>query len=156
ELGRFALARIDSVARTLQVHRLIQALLREELAPEDQALFRHDVHLLLASGGPKNPDEDVRWPRYAELVAHVGPSRLNACQDEHVRQFALDIARYLYLSGDRQSSRALLEGLLEQWKKDSGPDDSGVLDAQRHLGNALRELGEYRAAYDLTGATLRR
>ena len=36
ELGRFALAKIDTVSRTVQVHRLIQALLRDELTPAEQ------------------------------------------------------------------------------------------------------------------------
>ena len=156
ELGRFALARIDTVSRTIQVHRLIQALLREELSPAEQGLFRHDAHLLLASAAPKNPDDDAQWPLYAELAAHVGPSGLDACQDPATRRFALDIVRYLYLSGDRQSSRALLERLLDRWKADSGADHPDVLDAQRHLGNTLRELGEYQASYHLTRGTLER
>jgi hypothetical protein len=155
ELGRFALARIDAVSRTIQVHRLIQALLREELSPEQQDLFRHDVRLLLAAAAPKNPDDNVRWPLYAELAAHVVPSGSDECQDPTVRKFALGIARYLYQSGDRPSSRALLERLLDRWKADSGADHPDVLTAQWHLGNTLRDLGEYQAAYDLTRVTLK-
>lgn len=154
ELGRFALARIDTVSRTIQVHRLIQALLREELSSAQQGLFRHDAHLLLAAAAPKNPDDNAQWSLYAELAAHVVPSGLDACQDPATRRFALDIVRYLYLSGDRQSSRALLESLLDRWKADSGADHPDVLDAQRHLGNTLRELGEYQEAYHLIKVTL--
>jgi hypothetical protein len=156
QLGRFALAQIDLASRTIQVHRLIQALLREELSPEQQSLFRHDVHLLLASAAPKNADDTAQWPQYAALAAHVVPSRLDECQNSIVRGLALDIARYHYQSGDRLSSRALLERLLDRWKTDSGVDHPDVLAAQRHLGNTLRDLGEYRAAYDLTRVTLER
>lgn len=156
ELGRFALARIDGVARTIQVHRLIQALLREELSPNQQGLFRHDVHLLLAAAAPKNPDDNAQWPLYSVLAAHVVPSKLDECQNPTVRRLALDIARYLYQSGDRPSSRDLLEHLLDRWKADSGADHPDVLAAQRHLGNTLRDLGEYQAAYDLTQVTLER
>jgi hypothetical protein len=156
ELGRFALAWIDTVSRTIQVHRLIQALLREELPLAQQNLFRHDAHLLLASAAPKNPDDNAQWPLYAKLAAHVDPSDLDACQDPATRRFALDTARYLYLSGDRKSARALQERFLARWKADSGADHIDVLDAQRHLGNTLRDLGEYQAAYDLTEVTLER
>jgi tetratricopeptide (TPR) repeat protein len=156
ELNRFALARIDTVSRTLQVHRLIQALLREELPPMKQGLFQHDAHLLLAAAAPKNPDDAAHWPLYAELAAHVVPSGLDTSQDPAIRKFALDIVRYLYVSGDRQSARDLLERLLDRWKADSGANHPDVLDAQRHLGNTLRELGEYQKAYDLTRVTLER
>lgn len=156
ELGRFALARIDTDSRTIQVHRLIQALLREELSPEQQSFRRHDTHLLLAAAAPKNPDDNAQWPLYAMLAAHLVPSGLDECQAPAVRRLALDIARYLNQSGDRASSRALLESLLKRWKADSGDDHHDVLAAQRHLGNTLRDLGEYQASYDLTGETLDR
>lgn len=156
ELGRFALARIDPVSRTIQIHRLIQALLREELPAERQRLFRHDVHLLLAAAAPTDPDDNAQWPEYAELAAHVIPSGMEECQDPSVRRLALSIARYLYQSGDSPSSRALLERLLGRWKQDSGDDHPDVLAAQRHLGNALRVMGDYQSAYDLTQLTLDR
>jgi tetratricopeptide (TPR) repeat protein len=154
ELGRFALVRIDG--RTIQVHRLIQALLRGELDPDDQASYRHEVHLILAAGAPKNPDDNNFWPRYAELVAHMASSatELAECRNHDVRAFALDVVRYLYQSGDQGSARLFAERFIEQWTKDSGPNDPDVLASQRHLGDALRQLGQYSTAYALDEATL--
>jgi len=156
ELGRFALIRIDG--RTLQVHRLIQALLRNEIAPDEQADYRHDVQLILVAGAPKNPDDNRLWPRYAELVPHVvsDAMQLQMSKDPAVRGYALDVVRYLYRSGNHPSARAFAERFIEQWTKDSGPDDPQVLDAQRHLGNALRELGHYADAYAVIEKTLER
>jgi len=101
------LAKIDTVNRTVQVHRLIQALLRDELSVEDRDRFRHEVHLLLAGAAPVDPDDESQWPRYAELVPHVHPARVAKSQDSAVRKFALDVVRYLYQSGehDEQSLR---------------------------------------------------
>ena len=156
ELGRYALVKIDG--RTIQVHRLIQALLRDELDPDEQAAYRHEVHLILASGAPKDPDDNRLWPRYAELVSHVASpaAELPRCPALAVRTFALDLVRYLYRSGDHASSRSFAERFIAQWTEDSGGDELDVLSAQRHLGNALRELGEYQEAYTLMDKTLRR
>jgi tetratricopeptide (TPR) repeat protein len=156
ELGRFALVRING--RAIQVHRLIQALLRDELGPDERASYQHEAHLILAAGAPASPDDDNLWPRYAELVPHVAAANtdLVGCQDLAVRNFALDVVRYLYRSGDPETSRSFAERFIARWTEDSGPDAVEVLNAQRHLGNALRERGEYQAAYALTEATLRR
>ncbi|WP_246238472.1 FxSxx-COOH system tetratricopeptide repeat protein, partial [Acrocarpospora corrugata] len=47
ELSRFALVRSDTVTRTVQVHRLIQALLRDDLNPSEKTGIRDEVHLLM-------------------------------------------------------------------------------------------------------------
>jgi Tetratricopeptide repeat/NB-ARC domain len=156
ELGRFALVRIE--ARTIGVHRLVQALLRDDLDADLQASYRHDVHLILASSSPNDPNSNSMWPRYAELVAHVTSptSDLPSCKDPGVRDYALQVVRYLYRSGDHASSRSLAERLIAQWELDSGPDDPTVLDARRHLGNALRDLGHYSRAHAANRATLDR
>jgi len=156
ELGRFALVKIDG--RALSVHRLIQALLRDELDPAEQANYRHEVHMILAASAPPSPADNSLWPRYNELVAHVASpaTKLAQCQHPAVRTFALDIVRYLYLSGDLASCQSFAEQFIAQWTKDSGPDDDNVLDAQRHLGNALRQLGQYSKAYRLVEETLSR
>jgi hypothetical protein len=156
ELGRFALVKIDG--RSIGVHRLIQALLRDELDPDEQAAYRHEVHLILAAAAPNDPDDDELWPRFAELVAHVAApaTELAQCRDPAVRAFALNVVRYLYRSGDNASSQAFAERFIAQWTADSGPDDPNVLDARRHLGNVLRELGQYSETFGLSEATLGR
>ncbi|MFF0310931.1 FxSxx-COOH system tetratricopeptide repeat protein [Streptosporangium sp. NPDC004379] len=154
ELGRFALARIDSPSRTIQVHRLIQALIRDELTAREQARYRGEVHLLLAAGAPLDPDDTANWPRYADLLAHVTPALVPESRNPAVRRMALDLLRYLFVSGGYQSARAFAEQFLQRWRADSGPDHPDVLAAQRHLGDVLRELGEYREAYDLNSRTL--
>ena len=54
ELARFALVKIED-HQTLSVHRLIQRLLRDELPPEEQAKYQHEVHLILVAGAPADP-----------------------------------------------------------------------------------------------------
>jgi tetratricopeptide (TPR) repeat protein len=156
ELGRFALIRIDG--RTIQVHRLIQALLRDEIDPDEQVNYRRDVQAILAASAPRNTDDIGLWPRYAALVPHLSSDslQLHLSKDPTVRGFALEIVRYLWRVGDNPTARKFAERFIEQWTKDSGPDDPYVIDAQRHLGNALRELGFYGEAYKLTETTLER
>ncbi|MFD9944512.1 FxSxx-COOH system tetratricopeptide repeat protein [Nonomuraea sp. NPDC059023] len=154
ELGRFALAAIDSQARTIQVHRLVQALLRDELDEDERSRYRHEVHLLLAGAAPRMPDETASWQRYNELIAHILPSQVEDCPDPAVRGMARDVIYYLYRSGSYQSARSFAEQFVRRWAEVSGPDHPDVLIAQRHLGGIIRELGEYRAAYDLDSATL--
>jgi tetratricopeptide (TPR) repeat protein len=155
ELGRFALVRIDG--RTILVHRLIQALLRDDLDSRQQASYRHEVHLILASSAPADPDDDHQWPRYRELLGHIASAApdLASCQDPMVRGFVLKFLRYLFLSGDHVSCRALSHRFIEQWTSDSGLDHPAVLEAQRTLGDTIRELGQYRDAYTLIEGTLR-
>jgi len=143
--------------RALSVHRLIQARLRKELPQAKQAEYRHEVHKILAAAAAAEPDNNAVWARYNELVAHVASpvTELAQCQDSDVRAFALNVVRYLYQSGDLASSKLLAEQFISQWTESSGADDRSVIDAQRHLSNTLRALGEYSEAYELAHATLR-
>src|SRR5579859_1539732 len=59
ELGRYALITIDG--NSVKVHRLIQALLREELTEEQRAGYRNEAHLILAAAAPADPDDAKTW-----------------------------------------------------------------------------------------------
>lgn len=155
-IGRYALAKIDPETRTLQVHRLIQALLRADLAEEEHERYRKVVHLLLASSMPGDPDDETKWLRYGELVQHIVPADVASSRDPQVRDFALNMVRYLYMSGQHQTSRTFVESFLDQWTKDSGPDDPHVIAAQALLGSVLRQLGEYPRAYETDRLALER
>ena len=156
ELARYALVTLD--AGSVKVHRLIQALLRDELSSDQQAGYRNEAHLILAGAAPRDPDNAQNWPRFKDLLPHVNAesTELLKSRDPAVRDLALSTMRYLNQSGDYTSGLALAERFIEQWTKDSGPDSSDVLRAQRHLGNLLRNLGRYEESYRITSDALAR
>jgi tetratricopeptide (TPR) repeat protein len=156
ELGRFALVTLDG--RNISVHRLVQALLRDELTEPERAAYRQEVHLILAAATPPNTTDQKFWPRYNELLPHVASesTELARSPEPVVRGLALNMVRYLYQYGDYTSCLELTDRFIAQWSKDSGPDSKDVLDAQRHLGNALRLLGRYPESFRLTEDTLTR
>ncbi|MER7426926.1 FxSxx-COOH system tetratricopeptide repeat protein [Nonomuraea rubra] len=148
-LGRFALGRIDPVNRTIQIHRLVQALLQEELTAEDRKAFREEVHLLLGGAAPADASDESKWPRFNELVPHVIPTEVATTRVREVREFAVNMVRYLQRSGDPRSARRFVDLFLSNWIEDSGPDDPDVLMAQWQLAHLMRLAGEFKAAYDV-------
>jgi tetratricopeptide (TPR) repeat protein len=156
ELARYALVTLDG--SSVSVHRLIQALLRDELTPEQRAAYQHEAHIILAGAAPANPDDATTWPRFEELLPHVNSdsTELPQSREPMVRDLARSLMRYLYQAGDHVSALALTERFIEQWTIDSGPDDTDVLRAQRHRGNILRLLGRYTESYEVTEDALAR
>ncbi|WP_246059500.1 FxSxx-COOH system tetratricopeptide repeat protein [Herbidospora galbida] len=153
ELSRYALIRSDPDNRTIQVHRLIQALLRADLDEERQTQHRAEVHRLLAGSAPQVPDDNSKWGDFADLVPHVGPSQLLGSSEPEVREFALNVVRYLYSSGNYPSALELVDTFINDWGK-SRENHPDVLRARRHQANILRRMGEYSTVYDLDRATL--
>ncbi|MFC5754552.1 FxSxx-COOH system tetratricopeptide repeat protein [Actinomadura rugatobispora] len=155
ELGRYALARLDIPHRTIQVHRLIQALLREELPPDEQGRLRDEVHLLLAGYAPGDPREPGSWKRYSELLGHIVPAKVGFSQVPDARRLSIDIVRYLYASGDFESARDHAESFLTKWIADSGEEHSDVIELRMEQANILRDLGDYEASSNLNLNTLK-
>ena len=154
ELARYALITLDGTS--IKVHRLIQALLRDELTDEQRAGYRHEAHLILATSAPADPDDSKTWSRFREILPHVNSesTELPRSRESNVRDLARAMMRYLYQSGDYASGLALTERFIEQWAKDSGADSADVLRAQRHLGNILRNLGRYQESFAITEEAL--
>lgn len=154
ELGRFALARLDIPARTIQVHRLIQALVRDELPEAEQDRLRHEVHLLLAGYTPSDPSNANSWNTYLNALGHFGPAGVAQCQAPNVRGLALNMITYLYSSADYPSARSFVQSFIEEWTATSGSDHEDVLKLHVELGNLLRELGQYEEAAERNIQTL--
>ena len=148
-LGRYALAKIDNNRRTLEVHRIIQRLIRDELDKDTWFRIRHEVHMLLAASDPGDPDEIQNWPKYADLLLHVGPSEVVECRTPEVRRLAQNIVRYLYITGDYSSALKSANKALTRWIADSaGEDDPYVLIMMRLKIQVLQALAQYDEAYD--------
>ena len=153
-LGRYAMVTVDGTS--LSVHRLIQALIRDDMTPEDREAYRREAQLIMANAAPDNPDLEESWPIYEELLPHVtsDSTELYKSADPKVRDLARRTMRFLYQAGDYPSAQALTERYIEQWRDTFGPDDPDVLRAQRHLGNIQRLIGRYAESYRVTYETL--
>lgn len=156
ELGRYALARIDNNRRTIQVHRLIQKLIRDELTKAQADEFRHEVHLLLAERDPDTPEQISSWARYQELFVHLQPSAAVESSDSKVRRLVRNVVVYLYETGDYQSANSLIDQALDRWRQESGVDHPDVLLLQGQKADILFGLGRYEEAYNLRRPTLER
>ncbi|MGP3955417.1 FxSxx-COOH system tetratricopeptide repeat protein [Nonomuraea sp. 3N208] len=154
ELNRFALVKVEQEAGTVQVHRLVQALLRDSLKKQERDQIRHEVHLLLASGAPTDPENTADWEGFANLLPHVRPSGVVQCPDENVQRFGIDIVRYLYRVANYSSAKSFGEEFLQHWTEAGGPSSPNVLRLRRHLGNVLWQTGAYSESYTLNEKTL--
>lgn len=160
EIRRYGLARVDLSGQRVQVHRLIQHVLHEELREQNLVQARINVQRLLASANPAYPDEPSNWPVHAEIGPHIRASELVHAQDEAARSVVLDQIRYLFKIGDYEGSRDLAETVHADWSRTDpaspGPDHELTLIAARHLANALRVLGQTERARILDMDTFQR
>ncbi|MBT8226724.1 MAG: tetratricopeptide repeat protein [Dactylosporangium sp.] len=154
ELPRHGLARIHSQGQRIQVHRLVQLMLRTELDDQQRAQCQNDVRNLLATANPSHPDSQDTWHAHAELGPHILPADLIHADSYDARLVALDQSRYLFQIGNFAGSRDVAQAAFAAWSKPQqegglGPDHEQTVLASRHLANALRNLGSYEEARQL-------
>jgi hypothetical protein len=151
QITRFALARVDQGSNSIQVHRLVQAVIRSSLDSErerEQAM--HEVHRILAGARPRQGDTDdpENWPRYNWIWPHLGPSRAAECDEEDTRQLLIDRVRYLWKRGEFHEALEFGRSLENAWNERLGEDDRQTLYLRFHLANVLRSQGRYADARD--------
>jgi tetratricopeptide (TPR) repeat protein len=149
EINRYALARINHSTNTLQLHRLVQRVLINQMPQSLQNQMRRGAHALLANGDPNAPTDPGQWPRYGELLPHVLSSNAVESHEPWVRQLVRNEIQYMYSWGDHDGSRDLARRAYEQWRRDDGDDHGDVMTVAQQYANALRILGRYDEAYDL-------
>jgi tetratricopeptide (TPR) repeat protein len=146
DLGRYGLAKIDAAQR-VQVHRLVQGVLKATLSPELAATTLRNAQNLLAKSNPGDPDEQGgELNRQRDMGPHIGPADLIHAENLDARQVVLDHSRYLYITGDYENSRKLAEDAARDWAADPsrvnlGQDGELTLVARAQAANAMRMLG---------------
>ena len=148
---------------SLQLHRLIQALLRARLTLDDQKARCRAAKQLLATAVTDvtaDPDQPAFWPTYALLTSHLQAllSRgLTTSEDPpQFRNLLLQSLRYLFVTGHYQAVVTLARDTRLTWERSLGPDHIDTLSAVNSLAAALHKLGDNVAARDLDEDTLRR
>jgi tetratricopeptide (TPR) repeat protein len=146
DLSRFGLAKVDP-SRRIQVHRLVQLVIRDAFTPEQREETLRNVQNILATASPGDPDEQGGHERQREMGPHIGPADMIHSPNIAARQAVLDHSRYLYIAGDYENSRRLAEEASRQWTLDLsdprlGPDGEMTLLARAQVANATRTLGD--------------
>jgi TIR domain/Tetratricopeptide repeat/CobQ/CobB/MinD/ParA nucleotide binding domain/NB-ARC domain len=153
DITRFSLAKVDRDvgSNSIQVHRLIQAAIIDQMQPAYREETKHEVHKVLAGARPRQGDTDdpANWGRYDLIWPHLNPSEVWNCDDEEARQLLIDRVRYLWKRGDFEVALEVAHRLERQWQDKIGPDDEQVLSLGFHIANVLRSQGTFQEAYEL-------
>ncbi|WP_031063787.1 FxSxx-COOH system tetratricopeptide repeat protein [Streptomyces sp. NRRL WC-3742] len=162
-INRFGLARTDQGSETITVHRLVQAVLRDQVGDARQAELREVVHAALAAANPGDPDVPTYWAEYSELLPHLWPSGAVDSADEDVRQWIIDSVRYQWKRSLHEAGRELAERTLRHWRQDGygGPgfdvdNDAQTLMLRTQLSNIRRSQGALQEAYEMDRDILER
>ncbi|WP_434446522.1 FxSxx-COOH system tetratricopeptide repeat protein [Lentzea sp. E54] len=157
DINRYGLAKIDHGNNTLQLHRLVQLVLRNRvMAPQVQAQMRHGAHQLLASLDPNDPESSRHWPRYRELMPHAYASDIVDCDDSWVRQLVINLMRFHFAWGDHEEAARVASRASESFERKLGPTHPQTLEVASRLGFYLWGLGRYTEAARVNQLTLQR
>ncbi len=153
-MARQSLARIDH--HGLQMHRLTQAILRDQLTPARAAATRKCTEAILAASDPGDPPNPATWTRWAQLIPHVLAADLAATDSPALRELVRRACWYLIERGDARTPRDIISNLRQQWRDRLGEDHEHTLMAAHYLAWALLEMGRYAESRDLNQDTLAR
>jgi tetratricopeptide (TPR) repeat protein len=147
----YALARRTPDA--MQLHRLIQAVIRWSLPTEKrEALLTTVLGLLRAALPADIRYQPTAWPRWRALLPHVLAALTTDAEqiDPDTAAWLLDRAgTYLQSRGEPTSARPLFERALSIAEAAYGPDHPTVATALNNLALVLRDLGEPASARPL-------
>ncbi|WP_150135158.1 FxSxx-COOH system tetratricopeptide repeat protein [Streptomyces hyaluromycini] len=146
EIGRFALAKVDRSAGSIQVHRLVQAVIRSQLTPVQQLEAQHVVHRILAGARPSGEepiDDPENQPTFAAIWPHLDASEASTCDEPETRQLLMDRVRYQWKRGDLNAALTFAQGLRTLWEGQLRTSRERVAELTASGSQAVRQ-----SAYD--------
>ncbi|MGH3834779.1 MAG: FxSxx-COOH system tetratricopeptide repeat protein [Pseudonocardiaceae bacterium] len=152
-VGSYGLARID---RGLQLHRLTQGVLRDQLTDNSAAAYRCYAQALLVASDPGDERDPACWPSWALILPHLLATDPATSPSPDLRALAFRAAWYLYFRGDSHPARDLAEHLHRRWREQLGPDDRHTLRVACILVRLLVDVGPYNHIRQLGEDTLAR
>jgi len=162
QIRRFGLIRVDTQGEFggggadrvqgghIEIHRLLQLVVRNRMGEDRLREIRHDVHVLLIDAVrlTAEVDEPTQWPRYRILWPHIEVSKADGCSSPAVRRLLVDRVRYLYIRGNPERGLEIAEQTERTWTDAlADRDDPELAQQLRQLrfnrANILRERGLY-------------
>ena len=134
----------------LRLHRLVQAVTRDQLDDDQNAAWSRRALSLVAAVFPDEPADHRSWPVCASLAPHVEAVAAHAERypDLKVKRGRLlgRLGRYLSASAQFRAGLSAQERALAIFEAAYGPDHPEVARALGSLGIVQRQLGELPAA----------
>jgi tetratricopeptide (TPR) repeat protein len=148
-LRRYSLATVTTEA--VSVHRLVQAVARHALDPQQAEAWAATAVRLVWAGFPGQA-EDVRvWPVAARLLPHaiVATDHAQAvgADPEATATLLYEAGRYLWGRADYAQAKTLHERALVIRETHFGPGDPRTATSLNSLANVLRDLGDFQTAH---------
>jgi len=152
---RFGLAR---VARgSMQMHRLTQVVLRDQLTPEQRVQAARHASLFLATAAPGDAADPDTWQRWPDVLPHcllVAPTDVTTTN----ARFAVCEACWYLMDRGPAGNTVLprLQDLHRTWSRQLGTDDEVTLWAANYLARAYADSGDHVEAHRMDEDTLAR
>jgi hypothetical protein len=143
-LSRFGLARIDHEA--FRIHRLTQAVLRDQVDAADVEAVHDDAAAVLAAVVPGEAERPENRPTWASLTSHLTARRIDVAARHELWPALREAVHFLLRSGQPRSALDLATQLLASWTALLGPDHPDVLTCRQYQGHATADLGDLRGA----------
>ncbi|HZI77052.1 MAG TPA: tetratricopeptide repeat protein, partial [Gemmatimonadales bacterium] len=145
----------------LRVHRLVQAVTRDQLGDDQAAMWSMRALSLVAANLPSAPADYRSWPMYAKLAPHIEATARHANSYSILAEsigILRDLGIYLSASGQLRAARTTFERVLAICRAAHGPEHSETAKALGNLAGAqlrLWELRDARASIDLALSALK-
>jgi len=143
DINRYALARVDHRTGSIQMHRLVQQVLRGAMTDDERETMLSGAHALLVASDPDDPSSPEFWPQYAELFPHVIATGAIESSDAFVRDLVVNEVEYLYKWGDHLGSLEVSRQAHETWTRLLGDRDPHTLRIAGWLGWMSYVVGRY-------------
>jgi hypothetical protein len=138
------------------MHRLTQAVIRDDLGESGRSACRTDAEAMLVLGHPGNLRDPANWPRWSQLMPHVLAMEPTTTASDDTRHLACEAVWFLHARGDARPALTLAEQLYGEWTRRYSRDDDYVLLAATNIGVIHRVLGAYVKAREVDEDTLAR
>ena len=130
------------------VHRLVQAVTRDQMPDELRDAWQHAAAALIEAAIPDDPNQPGNWPSFASLLPHA-QAALTAHSDGMEQ-----ITFYLGFSGSYAAARHVCGEVLQARARVLGPEHPDTLHASNNLALWTGETGDAAGARDQFAALL--
>ncbi|MER5395334.1 FxSxx-COOH system tetratricopeptide repeat protein [Streptomyces sp. NPDC002599] len=144
KLSQYSVARLESQATVLCLHRMVHRIARQDMSPEDAEGYAAAARASLAAAVPGRPTDPDTWPDYAEIVPHLEYADALGDTDPASQDMVLECLRYLYISGEYAAGLHLAEQAFTAWQSRLGDTHPRIWELTHHYANLLRAVGDYR------------